>query len=244
MASMTRLVRSPAWLAAHLLVITVIAMFVTLGTWQLRRLDERRLENAVGFSRSTADPVDLAVALDAAGADVASLEHRRVFVAGRFDPDHEALVRSQVLDGRAGFHVLTPLVLADGRALIVNRGWIPLELDRVPVAAAPPPAGELMVEGVVGLSRSRGSLGPQDAPGATTVSRIDLTHLDSVVPASLMPVWVQLEQPASSLPVPLEPPSFEDDGPHLAYALQWFSFGVITLVGYGALLRRATRSGP
>jgi cytochrome oxidase assembly protein ShyY1 len=242
MAPVIRVLRRPAWIAAHLLVVAVVTTFVLLGAWQLQRLDERRLENAVGAARAGADPVDLELALDAAGADVESLEHRRVVVTGRFDTDHEALVRSQVLEGRAGFHVLTPLVLADGTAVVVNRGWVPLELDGVPVTEAPPPAGEVVVEGIVGLSRSRGSLGPVDPPGATTVSRIDLAHFASIVPARLAPVWVQLVEPASGLPVPIEPAAFDDDGPHLAYALQWLSFAAITVVGYGALLRRAIRS--
>jgi surfeit locus 1 family protein len=44
------------------------------------------------------------------------------------------------------------------------------------------------------------------------------------------------------LPIPPSPPDFSDEGPHLAYAVQWFSFAVIGLVGYVLLLGRARRS--
>lgn len=240
---MPSLLRSPRWLAAHVLVLAVVVAFVNLGLWQLDRGAERRTENEVGAARIAAEPFDVAAAVDAAGDDVDSLEYRPVNATGVFDPANEVLVRSQVYEGQAGFHVVTPLVLADGRAVMVNRGWVPLAFDSVPVAAAPPPAGATEVVGLARLSQVRGAIGPQDPPGATTVARIDLEHLAGIVPERLLPVWVQQTAPVTELPVLLAVPTFDDPGPHLAYAVQWFAFAAIVLVGYGFLLRRVRR-GP
>jgi surfeit locus 1 family protein len=56
----------------------------------------------------------------------------------------------------------------------------------------------------------------------------------------LAPVYIVLEGDASTeLPVPLPPPEFEDEGSHLAYAIQWFGFTLIAVVGYGFLLRKS-----
>ena len=84
---------------------------------------------------------------------------------GIFDPGEEVLVRSQVHDGIAGWHVITPLVLADGRAVLVNRGWVPLEMDAVPVPAAPP-SGQVTVTGWVSLTRVRRTGRTRSSPKA------------------------------------------------------------------------------
>lgn len=232
---------SPRWIAAHLIVLAVMVLFVNLGLWQLQRADERQQENQLGTARLAAQPFEVSTAVQAAGQDLESLEYRPVTATGAFDPDHEVLVRSQVYEGQAGFHVVTPLVLDDGGAVMVNRGWVPLTLDTVPVAAAPPPDGTVEIEGLVRLGQVRGAVGPQDPAGATTVSRIDIGHLDEIVPQDLLPVWLQMVEPPSEIPVTLELPTFDDPGPHVEYALQWFAFALIVAVGYGFLLRRVLK---
>ena len=46
-------------------------------------------------------------------------------VTGRYDPQHEILARARTVNGRVGFEIVTPLVLADGTAVLVDRGWVP-----------------------------------------------------------------------------------------------------------------------
>jgi surfeit locus 1 family protein len=229
------------WWVAHLLVIGLCVTFVNLGFWQLRRLDERRLENLVQANRFAAEPVPLGVLLQSTGSDLESIEYRRVTVAGSWQPDHEVLVRSQVLRGAAGYHVITPLLLATGTAVLVNRGWIPLE-TKPPL----PAAGEQEVSGWVRLTQVRAGAGPLDPPGQTLrqVARVDIDRLSQQMPWPLLPVYVVGQtSTGDALPVPVSPPDLTDEGPHFWYALQWFSFTVIGVVGYSALLWRATRRG-
>jgi surfeit locus 1 family protein len=237
---------APRWLLAHVVVLIVAIVFVNLGFWQLRRLEERRLDNAVGESRFEAEPDELGALIDGAGADEESLEYRRATVTGVFQPDDEVLIRSQVHQGMAGFHVITPLVREDGSASLVNRGWIPLVLDQVPVSEAPPPVGTVTVEGWVRPGQTRGSLGPTDpADGRlVTMSRVDINRIQQQVPYPLDLVYVSLlDGLEAELPIPAAAPTFDDEGSHLAYAIQWFSFALIGLVGYFFLIRRtATRS--
>jgi surfeit locus 1 family protein len=240
----------PKWLLAHTAVLAVVALFVWLGSWQLDRLEERRLENELGERRLNAEVSSLEVAVETT-EDLDSLRYRRVTVTGEFDPTNELLIRSQVHQGSAGFHVITPLVpmrdgIVSGEAVLVNRGWIPLTLDEVPVTEAPPPSGVVTVEGWVELSRSRPMFGPEDpAEGrVSTLSRVDIDRIQLQIPDPLLPVYiVQLVKRDAELPVPVDPPDFEDQGPHLAYAIQWFGFAAVGLIGYYFLARRRLRSG-
>jgi surfeit locus 1 family protein len=151
------------------------------------------------------------------------------------------LVRSQVHEGTAGWHVITPLVLSDGRAVLVNRGWVPLEMDAVPIPAQPP-TGEVTIGGWVNLPRTRQRGGSTEPEGVLThIARVDIDRLQQQMPFTLLPVYIVADDSASSLPVPLARPDVTDEGPHLTYAIEWFSFTLISVVGYFFLLRRAVR---
>jgi len=224
---------------ATAVVVTVCAVFVSLGQWQLRRHDERSLENAVNANRMASPPTDLDVLLAGAGDDVVSLEYRPVRATGVFEADGEIFVRSQVADERPGFHVVTPLRTNAG-VVLVNRGWVPLAAEQPPVEEVPPPLGTVTVNGLTRLSQVRPSIGPEEAEGVLSiVSRIDLERLDQQFD-DLLPVWIQQsDDVVDPLPVRVAAPATNDPGPHLPYAFQWYSFAVITAVGYGLLVRRA-----
>ncbi|HSJ35443.1 MAG TPA: SURF1 family protein [Acidimicrobiia bacterium] len=237
---------TPRWLAAHVFVLAVGTACIMLGAWQLDRLEERRTANAVQAARFEQEPLPLTELILAAGEDSTSLEYRRTTFTGVFEPEREVLVRSQVRDGRAGFDVITPLAGTDATVL-VNRGWVPLEFDQTPVAAAPPPAGTVTVEGIVRPSQVATAVSPDNGAESASISRVDVALLENRLNLDLLPVYVEVIGVASAtqLPLPANPPTFTDDGPHLNYAIQWFSFAVVAAVGYGFLLRRAgrTRSG-
>jgi surfeit locus 1 family protein len=141
--------------------------------------------------------------------------------------------------------VITPLVLDDGTAVLVNRGWVPLTLDTVPVSEAPPPQGEIVVGGWVEPSRKRPVFGPEDPEGDLAVlSRIDIPRIQEQVNESLAPVYVSMTGDGGVLPEPVEEPDFADEGPHLGYAIQWFGFAAITLVGLVVLRRKGQKARP
>ena len=193
-------------------------------------------------ARLASEPMDLQVLVAAAGADLASLEYRPVVVTGSYRPVDELLVRSQVADERPGFHVVTPLDTEFGTVL-VNRGWVPLAADSPPVEAVPPPEGTVTVSGLARLSQVRPSIGPIEPAGELSViARIDLERLASQFD-DLIPVWVQATSPSTgTLPIRLELPAVGDAGPHLPYAVQWYSFAIITAGGFVLLVRRASRT--
>lgn len=240
---MWNLLRTPRWAIATVVVVSICALFVALGQWQLRRHSERQIENTVNVNRLAAEPLTLETLIDAAGGDIDSLEYRRVLVTGIFAAQDEILVRSQVADERPGFHVVTPL-LTDTRTVLVNRGWVPLAAEQPPVDEVPPPTGTVTVTGLVRLSQQRPSIGPTEPQGRlAVVARIDLDRFGEQF-SDLSPVWVQQTDPPNGpLPARVPVPDVDDPGPHLPYAVQWFSFALIGAGGFGILARRAIRTG-
>lgn len=227
-----RTLLTPRWIAGHLLAVVAVVTFVSLGFWQLRRLEERRTFNEAVETALAAPAADL----DRALADGAG--YRRVRIAGLFDPEHEVLVlRSR--SGTSGYHVLTPLLFGDGRGVLVDRGWVPIEFDEAPVAEAPPPAGRVTVEGLLWPAEEGGG-GSDDLP--SVVRRVDPAIVDPHVGVDLVDGrYLLMESPApGGYPIPAGAPE-PTEGPHLSYAGQWFLFASVVTVGYPILLFRVVR---
>lgn len=238
----------PRWILSHLFVVALVVTMVNLGFWQLRRLHEKQQRNALVSARTseTAAPIDRLLTARTPTDGVGAVEFRRVTGTGRYRPDQQLLVRSRSLDGAPGSWVMVPLVLRDGTAVVVNRGWIANEgrFDAVPPAFEAP-AGEIAVTGLVRRTETRGSFGPKDPPTGrlANLARADIARFQHQVPERLLPAWVQLktERPtAAPSPRPLPVPQL-DEGPHFSYAVQWFIFSAVAVGGYPFILRRRAR---
>lgn len=256
---MSRRFLCPRWLLLHVLVFVVTASCVLLGFWQLRRLEQRRDYNALLESRLNQPSEALEEVLgryraDVSAADPESLAYRQVRVSGRYDADEEVLwSRAQSYNGEPGYQVLTPLRLEGGRALLVERGWVPFEPDTATLAEAAPPDTEVVVSGTLRLSQAPptgfwAGLAPRNPPGELRVTAYaDSERLEQQMPYALLPVYLKLEAQEPPQPgllpviVPAEPLT---EGSHLAYALQWFAFALIAAVGYGLLLYRRAEEAP
>jgi surfeit locus 1 family protein len=212
--------------------VVVAGVCVRLSVWQLDRLAARRARNAE--FRAARDRPPLEITRDLGGD---SLVNRRVVARGVYDYEHERLWRARTYQGMPGVHLITPLRLADGAGVLVDRGWVPspdaARIDRDEWRGP----DTVVIEGLaVALPRGRGDSDPR-------------TLADSV-PYPLLAVGVQLlpspsvpatgresfrVRPRPPLPAPAPPLG---NGPHLAYAIQWLSFALIVLVGTFALLRK------
>jgi surfeit locus 1 family protein len=216
--------------------LAVAAVCVWLGFWQLRRLDDRRSANAAIMTARSAPAMTIRSV-----ADVAALNpFRRVVAEGTYDLDGEVIVYGRALDGEPGHHVVTPLVLDDGSAVLVIRGWVPFRIDTAPVVEAAPVTRDVVVEGFLAPAERGGS--PPDSHGV--VGSLDPSAIAAPLPFDVAPLAVQLEgqrPPQPGLPTPVPPPELSE-GPHLSYAIQWFSFAAVALVGAAVLLRRDGRA--
>lgn len=254
---------TPRWLFGHLLALSLVVLFISFGFWQLRRLAQREAYNALLETRLTTQPQLLSELLQRYSATVPertenSVAYRRARATGRFDTANEVLLRSRALDGSPGYHVLTPLRLATGEALLVDRGWVPFALDDPPVQEAAPPGVPVEITGILqpaqrqpegGGVLDRLGLVQQDPAEGTleAVFFVNPARIERQLPYTLEPVFLELESqtPAQTgqFPVPPPPPEITS-GPHLSYAFQWFSFALIGIVGYAVLLRGVLREKP
>lgn len=234
----------PKWIFSHLFVLALVSAMLWAGFWQLNRLQQKKDRNARVEAR-TAEPPLTDAGLPAPGAfDAANnVEFRRVRVTGTYQVDQEVLVRSRSFETSPGSWILTPLTLADGTAVVVNRGWIPNPGDiRSVPAAYRAPTGRVTVSGLARLTETRGRFGSTDPSSGvlTDLARADIGRLDDQVPEDLRPMWVQLttqRPPAARLPRPVPQPEL-DEGPHFSYAMQWFIFTTVAVVGYPLILHR------
>jgi surfeit locus 1 family protein len=235
-------------LAPTLLVIAGALLCVRLGFWQLDRLAQRRAQNAAINSRMSMP----ALKIEGAESNPEDLDYRHVEVRGVYDQSQEIVLRNRALNGVPGVHVLTPLRLTGGQqAVLVDRGWLPLEFsapeDRRAYAAEP---GDVAVQGIARRSQA-GAGGPPDpalAAGATRRDawfRVDIAQIERQTGYTLLPFFVEQESAPGDPDLPRRVPGVElSEGPHLGYAIQWFSFASILLVGYGAFVYQRLRRLP
>jgi cytochrome oxidase assembly protein ShyY1 len=226
---------------------------VLLGLWQLDRYQQRGERNEAVRTALEAQPVtlDSLVPANVSSDDLAEraepgLEWRSVVVRGTFEPEVLAL-RLRPVDGQSGVHALGLLSLEDGRTVIVDRGFSALmtrSTDSVDLPA--PPRGPVQLVGRVRLSESgRGSGLDADANPAS-IRFVDVDDLGSLSAAELAPVWLErVEQtpPEDAALAPIPTPRLSS-GPSLIYAVQWFLFAVIAVVGFVVLARRDNEQSP
>ena len=114
------------------------------------------------------------------------LAFRQVSATGRYDAAEETVLYGRPLDGRPGNHVLTPLILDDGSAVIVDRGWVPFEPTYPPIAASAPPGGTVEITGLLGAGThlEESPAVQRDDGRITVLSRVDLEALEEEVPTS------------------------------------------------------------
>lgn len=223
------------------------ATMVGLGMWQLDRYHYRSDLNARIDAATQAPPRPLTEVLGAPpeeGVGPAPQPEdtwQMVTVTGRFDPAHEILARARTVNRAVGFEVITPLVLPDGSAVLVDRGWIPAPAQAATAAPVVPPApsGDVVVVGRVHAPESRAAA-PEDFDGRLAVRRIDPGKIADVMPYPLYGAYLTLESqtpPADSAFVTI-PADHQNAALNAGYTVQWWAFAALTLVGYGYLAYR------
>jgi surfeit locus 1 family protein len=236
-------------IAATLLVMLIAGACIRLGFWQLDRLEQRRARNAALRSALALPPLQVeGEVVEALMRKPSAYLNRRVRVRGIYDPAGEVVLRGRAHGGRPGVHLVTPLrIRGSGAAILVDRGWVPS-----PNAATVDPRGfrEPEAREVTGILQPISRSGdpvplPIEIDGLRVPSyqRLDLATLRGRSADPLLPVYLrQLPDSAGGEP-PLRSPLPEmDEGPHLGYAIQWFSFAAIAVIGFLILLFRSRPS--
>jgi surfeit locus 1 family protein len=228
--------------------VAMATLFVRLGIWQLHRLTDRRARNALVESRLAAAPIPLA----AVPRDTVQLHFLPVRIAGTYDFEHEIVLIDRIRDGAPGVHLLTPLrpdtSVGGDTMVLVDRGWL-YAPDGMSVDEGRSRESS-HVDGTGYLITLEAGRGPASI-GAARLNRLRWLDRGAIARRVGHPVAnyaVVLEtvarQPAgpdalasgttsaalTRVPERVPRPSL-DEGPHLSYAIQWFAFALIAVVG-------------
>jgi surfeit locus 1 family protein len=219
-----------------------IAVFLWAGGWQKSRMDEKEALRAQLDAATVAMPIPLESL--PADAHWASLRYAPVVATGEYDAGRQILVDNRVHAGRAGYHVVTPLVFPDGRAVLVNRGWVAQGPSRSALPVAPPPPGAVAVRGRLALPAAGYlELARDETPGPVW-QNLDPARFAATTGRAVLAVVIE----ATAAPVP-------DDGlvrdwpapdfgveKHRIYMLQWYALAALAAgLWLSFLLRRLRR---
>ena len=185
-----RFALTPKWIIRHVLVTALVVTMIALGFWQLRRHDEKRTYKHLVEARQEQPAVDVTTLLPVDAA-VDAVLYRTVRATGTYADADTVVVENRSLNGASGGWVLTPLLLDDGSAVIVNRGFIGFDRDGA-IEAPPAPTGTVQVEGLVFPTQRKGRFGATDTCAGEVLVRVDLDCYATRVDVDLLPAWVQL----------------------------------------------------
>jgi surfeit locus 1 family protein len=222
-------------LSVSLFAIAVACMW--LGNWQLERKEEKRIL----FEQFENAPT---LRIEQALKQGTQFSHVQAY--GYFDDRRHILLDNKILNGRAGVHVLTPFILKNDTAVLVNRGWLPLPRDRRHLPEVPTDPSLRIISGRLKKPSTDGprlgkpdELNPDEWPQLVTY--LEMGAVSDALNTDLPPWLIQLDSTDSS--------GFDGRewkaavmGPevHAAYAFQWFALSLATLIIWLSLgIRRA-----
>jgi cytochrome oxidase assembly protein ShyY1 len=229
-----RFLLSRRWALFALGVVVLAYACVLLGQWQFRRLHDTEQRNEWARVNMASDPAPVQDVLAVGTPLPERREWTHVRAVGHYDEGKTVTVRYQTRNGASGVDVVTPLVTADGKAVLVDRGWVPTtNTGATPAHLPTPPPGQVEV---VGWARA-------DATGDSTQVDNHSTRAiasTAIAPSLGYPVYAgfvdaQTENPAPTATVVRPEKPDLGNGPHLFYGIQWWFFGALALVGFGYL---------
>ena len=220
--------RRPFWLPT-LAAIILLQVTIAAGIWQLNRAQTKRDLQAHYDAQEKALPV----VFPGTPVDADAFRFRRVRVSGQFDLAHEILLDNRVLNGKPGYHVVTPLKIdQSARYVLIDRGWVARGADRTLLPEIRTPLGVVVIEGIAAPPSNRYlELSKQTVEGRVW-QNLDMRRMDELLRHPLQPVVItQLNDNGDGLLRKWERP---DTGveKHLGYAFQWFALALTIIVIY------------
>lgn len=213
------------WVLIVVICFTII--FVELGKWQLSRADERNTRQE-RLDQLSKEPI---VQLPGSLIKLEDFQYRQVEVSGRYLPENTIYLDNKTYKGHAGYHVITPLLIAQSELLVaVNRGWTPTGNDRSVLPTIETPEDKITIQGIASSPEIRTfALAEQEADSIVWNS-FDSERFRQLTGYDLQPIMI-LQQ------------SNTDDGlirdwirpdsgasKNIGYAVQWFSLAATTII--------------
>ena len=229
--------------APTLAYLCLLPLLIALGTWQLGRSEEKRLflkQQEKGSASS--EVIQLSITIE---DDVDVLRYKKVQVAGHYDKAHQFLIDNRISAGKPGYFVFTPFILqGEAKAVLVNRGWVPLNKDRSVLPNVLITNEPYVVRGLINHFPSVGiKLAGAEIPTdrwPSVVQVVDSQILAKKLAYPLFPFQIELDKDlpegykrewqATTVMLPKQ---------HTAYAIQWFALAfTLTLLFFWYSIKR------
>ncbi len=216
--------------APTLVYLCLLPLLIALGIWQLGRSEEKRvfLEQQ-GQELASSEIIQLSKASE---DNVDRLRYKKVQSTGHYDQAHQFLIDNQISAGKAGYFVLTPFVLqGEAKAVLVNRGWVPLNQQRSNLPDLQIGSEQTQVTGrinqfpSVGIKLAGAEIPTEGWPSVVQV--VDSSVLAKKLGYSIFPFQIELDKD--------QPEGFKREWQtttmmlpeqHTAYAIQWFALAL------------------
>jgi len=221
-------------IAAALLLFAGLALFVSLGIWQLQRLAWKEAILAEIDAKIAAAPGPLP-----ANPDPEVDEYRPVIVAGDMGAESlDVLVSSQ--DYGPGFRLIAPFVTEAGRRILIDRGFVPSERRDIPVSA-----GAMRIEGNLHWPDERDAFTPEDDPEGNWWYARDVAKMAATLGTEPVLVVARSATDPAIRPLPVTSEGIRNK--HFEYAMTWFLLAAtwVVMTGYALWrIRRRNRRAP
>lgn len=216
-------------LYSTLLYLLLMALLISLGFWQLGRSEQKQQILTKQNQSASSKRQNITTLI---GLDSDSIRYRKTSLQGVYDTEHQFLIDNQIINGKPGYFVLTPFkIKAYEQAVLVNRGWVPLNKDRRILPDLAIKQINTVIKGrinafpVVGIKLAGAEIPALGWPSVVQV--VDINILGEKLAYSLLPYQIELapEMQDGYLRLwkenTLMPPE-----KHIAYAVQWFGLAV------------------
>jgi surfeit locus 1 family protein len=236
---------SRRWWLATLLILVASAVCIRLGFWQLDRLKQERSFTDEVHAVEAMPPLNLP-----ARGDLTTMEYRVVTATGIYDFQSQIATRDQYNGVQPGYDLFTPLKLSGGEAVLVDRGWIPSDDNSTSADWRKyDQLGKVTIRGTIRLGQTQPTPGSDTDPTLTpNQTRLDFwiyINMDRIrqqIPYPILPVYVELNPnpTITNPPIPIQQETLDlsSGANNLNYAIQWFSFSILFIVGYAYFLWR------
>ena len=223
---------------ATVFTVPALILLIGLGTWQVQRLNWKTELLETRDAALALPPITLSK-----DTSPEAIGYRRGQATGTFLHDHELYLGPRVYNALSGLHVLTPMRLADGGVLLVNRGWVPTDGRDPRRRPDGQLAGEQTVRGIVLAPSAPGWFTPENDPAGNYWFWLDLDAMAAQVGEPLLPFVLATDETAVPGGLPIGGQGHvEVRNEHLQYAITWYGLAVVLIVIY-VLFHRTPRKG-
>jgi len=219
-------------LLATLLILLIIPLFVYLGYWQLDRANTKQQLQSQRESHAK----DNIITLENLQKYTGNLRYRLAKVQGTLLNGNQILLDNQIVKGRVGYRVITPLKISNSKTIVlIDRGFIPIQ-NRSELPIIPPITGLVTLRGIINQPANPLALGQSFNPNTTQwplrVQTLEYDQLSLILKHPIAPLLLQLQEgdPLVFTIIPISFPLSAEK--HLGYAIQWFMMALAVFIYY------------